>query len=395
MFAGGPPESAPAFAHAINATTIAVMIASANLGLPAARTTGPSLPAVNRLPPIRKPPPQRGPQRYHPITPISSAAPGARSNAHGRTRVELDEGGRFALPAGPRACEDCCVEAQRPHRSLTPRPRRLVLAAAVCLALSAIAACGRATTSHTNTTVASLLPMASATDRQPGYVFAMTFAIDGAGQHLSFTANGAFDAHTRQGTLVETIAGHRLVGVFKRPYLYLRVPHPTAATAGKPWVRVDLTVESPALGQGSQTPSDPAATLAYLRHMGHVTVVGPATLGGRPTTRYRGLVDLDRVNSAAPPASRAAYRQQTQLFKRLTGKTSFPLDVWVDSQGLVRQLSFHIPFCTRAGRFSVSTTLQIKRYGAQPLVRIPPPAQFTDVTNRLRAQRAAAARAAC
>jgi hypothetical protein len=287
------------------------------------------------------------------------------------------------------------MEAQRPHHWLAALARWLVLAAVASLALVTIAACGTSSSPQRHATVTTLMPAAFATDRQPGYVFAMTFAIDGAGRQLSFTADGAFDAHTREGTLVETIAGHRLVGVFKRPYLYLRVPHPTAATAGKPWVRVDLTVESPALGQGSQTPSDPAATLAYLRHMGHVTVVGPATLGGRPTTRYRGLVDLDRVNSAAPPASRAAYRQQTQLFKRLTGKTSFPLDVWVDSQGLVRQLSFHIPFCTRAGRFSVSTTLQIKRYGAQPLVRIPPPAQFTDVTNRLRAQRAAAARAAC
>ena len=52
--------------------------------------------------------------------------------------------------------------------------------------------------------------------RSDRYVFAMTFAIDGSGQHASFTASGAFDARTREGTLVETIAGHRLAGAVSR-----------------------------------------------------------------------------------------------------------------------------------------------------------------------------------
>jgi hypothetical protein len=58
-------------------------------------------------------------------------------------------------------------------------------------------------------------------------------------------------------------------------------------------------------------------------------------------------------------------------------------------------VSFHVPFCTKAGRFSVSTILRIKRYGPSPMVRTPRPSQFTDVTSQLRAQNAAAARAAC
>lgn len=284
-----------------------------------------------------------------------------------------------------------------------PTPRRLrapvlrlLFAAVACLGIVTLAGCASSTTSRTHATVTSLLPAASATARQPGYTFAMAFAIDGSGQHLSFTAHGTFDTRTRQGTLIETIAGHRLAGVFKRPYLYLRAPRPSAATGGKPWVRLDLSVQNASLGEGGATAtSDPAATLGYLRQAGHITVVGPARVNGVPTTRYHGLVDLKRVIATAPPATRSAYRRQAQLFRRLTGGTTFPIDVWVDHGGLPRQLSFHIPFCTRAGRFTVSTTLRIKRYGAQPVVRTPPPSQFTDVTSRLRAQNAAAAHAAC
>ena len=274
-------------------------------------------------------------------------------------------------------------------------PRRTMLATAALLALAALSACGGSSTSHTSATVASLTTVAYATDRQPGYAFHMVFSVDGAGQHSAFTGSGRFDARTRQGTVVENVAGHRISGVFERRYLYLRVPRPTAATGGKEWIRLDVAVENPSLGQDAGSTSDPASTLGYLRHMGHVTVLGPATLDGRATTRYHGFVDLQRVTAAASAALRPAYQHEAKLFKRLTGATTFPVDAWVDRRGLVRQLSFHVPVCTRAGRFTVSTTLQIMRYGRQPIVHIPPPSQYADLTGRLRAQNAAAARAAC
>lgn len=305
---------------------------------------------------------------------------------------------RTIIPASPRSTwDDLRMAGTDPDRTVRARARRgIVLVIAAMLTLVTVSACGTSATSHSHATVASLMPAAYATDRQPGYVFAMTFSVNGAGQHASFTASGSFDAHTRQGTILENIAGHRLAGVFKRPYLYLRAPRPSAATGGKPWIRVDLAVESPSLGQGAATgASDPVATLNYIRQTGQVGVVGPATVNGLSTTRYHAFVDLDRVTATAAPALRPAYRRQAQLFKRLTGATTFPLDVWVDRHGLVRRLSFHILICTRAGRFSVSTTLQIMRYGPQPPVRVPPPSRFIDVTSRARAQNSAAAQAAC
>jgi hypothetical protein len=263
------------------------------------------------------------------------------------------------------------------------------------LAMATMSACGTSS-SHSHAAVPSLRPAAYATDRQPGYAFTMSLSVDGAGQDARFTASGTFDAHRREGTLVEQVAGHRIAGVFKRPYLYLQVPRPSTATGGKPWVRLDLGVEDPALGQSAATgASDPVAALDYIRQTGHVTVVGPASVDGLATTRYHALVDLERVSATAPPALRPAYQREAQLFKRLAGTTTFPLDVWVDQSSLVRRLSFHIPLCTRAGRFTVSTTMQILRFGPQPEVRIPPPSQFIDLTARMRAQSAAAAEAAC
>jgi hypothetical protein len=109
-------------------------------------------------------------------------------------------------------------------------------------------------------------------------------------------------------------------------------------------------------------------------------------VNGVPTTHYHAVVDLNRVVSTASPERRAAVQQYEQILKRATGSSTLPIDVWIDARQHVRRMNLQQQLCIPGGKLSTSITFDILRYGSQPAVRIPPPSQVTDITDRLQAQ---------
>lgn len=158
---------------------------------------------------------------------------------------------------------------------------------------------------------------------------------------LTATGSGGIDWGNRQAQLMETtiVPGSTPVStteVIDGSDLYVAVPPSArAALGGKPWIKVSL-----AQFEGSQRGAqDPSQILSVLNaQSSSVTKVGTEPVGGVATTHYRAQVNLAK---GVPGASPAAQKLLAQL-PALTGSSTLPIDVWIDSAGKPRQLRYSV-----------------------------------------------------
>ena len=99
--------------------------------------------------------------------------------------------------------------------------------------------------------------------------------------------------------------------------------------SGKEWVKLDM---SQATGQGRASTQGAAgadaggrACSSSQRTTTPVKTIGTETIDGVETTHYRAAIDTRKVPAAAS-------------FQKLTKAGFKPIDVWVDGDGLVRQV---------------------------------------------------------
>lgn len=199
--------------------------------------------------------------------------------------------------------------------------------------------------------------------------FVMHYTLSGVpelpGGSLSFAADGAFDVEAERVRIaidlsalveaaeasgevppgaaqqMEMLAGERMESVIDGDVIYQRFP--MMAPTGKEWVRIDASaygVDLQAGGPGEQG-TDATAYLSLLEASGEeVTELGREEVRGVPTTRYRATVDLGVHLAEATPEARddLARVLGPEGLEALAG-TAFPLDVWVDDEGLVRRVA--------------------------------------------------------
>jgi hypothetical protein len=159
---------------------------------------------------------------------------------------------------------------------------------------------------------------------------------------------------------------------------------------GKTWVRIDLAKAGKAagidlgqlMGGAGQNPSD---WLALLRANGEFSEVGHEAVGGADTTHYHGTVDLQKAAGGDGPAAPAIKR-----LLDLGAPTTYPLDVWVDDAGYIRQFELSYDETLSGNTVSMSMTMSMSDYGTAVDVSAPPADQVFDATN-LAAQGAASA----
>ncbi len=203
-------------------------------------------------------------------------------------------------------------------------------------------------------------------------------AIPGAAQALggsSLEIRELVDGGTFYIKLPAVLAG-RLPGAGQKPWLEFDLAK-VAASAGIPGL--SSLLNNPAS-------SNPAQMLQYLRAVsGGVRRVGTEMIDGRTTTHYRARIDLQRYPSLAPPAQRAAARQAITALERLSKTTSFPVDVWIDAQHLVRRMGFVIRETAPSTGPSLQSAFRIDftDYGPQAAPSFPPAGQVTNVSSLL------------
>jgi hypothetical protein len=184
---------------------------------------------------------------------------------------------------------------------------------------------------------------------------------------------------------------------FISPNLFIELPAADKAQlpAGKTWISLNLnTVVEAKLGaslaQLSSTSQESTQLLSYLQSVSStgVATVGPATIKGAATTEYKATVDLTKVADQKIPSEQAAIKSlEAQL-----NATMMPVQVWLDSQGRVRQISNQLQISTApqpsggttvpAVSGSVSTTVNYYDFGTPVSVQTPPSAQVDDVTSQ-------------
>jgi len=167
--------------------------------------------------------------------------------------------------------------------------------------------------------------------------------------------------------------------------LYMRLPAAIGSRlpGGRPWWKLDLSRAHAAVPGLSSLAApgfeDPSQFLQYLRALsGGVTKVGTDTVAGVSTTHYRATIDLSKAVNRLPAKSRSMASGLLAMVR--AGK--LPVDVWIDSNNLVRRMAFNLSLAIPAGQsLSMNMQLTIPQYGPQPEPAAPPASQVTDMSS--------------
>ncbi len=298
----------------------------------------------------------------------------------------------------------------RPMTMTRPiRASRLWRSGAVAL----VAAIGAVTASGCGGGVASAIDpvaqAATASTRAPGFrmSFQMAIASSALRTPITATGEGSFDAPARSGSLsfdmnlgsspkvvrvlgsstlhLEEVVAGLTVYIKLPPALRHRLP------AGKAWLEFNLAKAAaaggvPGLAALANNPAanDPTQYLQYLRAASAgVTKVGTETVDGVQTTRYRSVIQLDRVSRTLPPASRAAAQQAIAALERLGNLHVIPIQVWIDRQHLVRELLLSFTEHVAGRSINISMRMNFTHYGPQQAPTLPPADQVVDLNATL------------
>ena len=165
------------------------------------------------------------------------------------------------------------------------------------------------------------------------------------------------------------------------PDIYLKSPifAGTAISSGK-WLHIDIAKTGKQLGVGDPTQfgsSDPGQALQALRAMSsRVEKLGAENVRGVATTHYRGTVELRRMADVVPPARRAAAKRSSDRLIQLIGSDSYPLEVWVDRNRLVRRMRLKMTMNIQGRSLTQDMTIELFDFGPKRRIK-PPPAGDT------------------
>ena len=171
-----------------------------------------------------------------------------------------------------------------------------------------------------------------------------------------------------------------------RAVMYLNMPVlANVMPGGKPWIKIDLAAVGKQAGidlsQFTQLGSDPSQMVDWLRTVsGDVTTVGTEQIDGVDTTHYRANVDLSKYPDLVPADQREAVRKAIDQLTKSAHLSSFPVHVWVDGNGLVRQLRAVLTETIQGQTMNVVTAVRFYDFGAPVDVQIPSDDQVTDIS---------------
>jgi hypothetical protein len=213
----------------------------------------------------------------------------------------------------------------------------------------------------------------------------------------TFQTDGVADLANGQATYTTKVPGLGSIEAIQNgTTMYEKVPAQLAALIGKPWVKFDLAtglhkltgLSAQFLSQSSAN-NDPTSALDYLRGATHdVHKVGADNLHGAQTTRYRGTLDLHLAAANETNTTRKAGLEQVS---KLLGVNTFTVDVWIDSDGRLRQMrysldtsKFHLPTGVVTPTGTATYTFEFYDFGVSfSPPRLPSPAQVIDITHAL------------
>jgi hypothetical protein len=248
--------------------------------------------------------------------------------------------------------------------------------------------CGTQHASGGNSQPVSLAAVVSRTQDQTARI-AATISTQTEGMTVSYTETGLFDFARSRGTLTMQ-SPVRMTEIFLPPTMYIKVPAALSGSGsdgnglpkGKSWVALsdaasgdssDSALFGPFDGGG-----DPAGLLESLTAAStSVTKLGPSVIRGVPVTGFALKIDPAKAGAKIPAADRAA----VEAFLKSFGAAQIPVDVWVDSQNLVRREKLSLAVSTESGASAGTTitmTTDFYDFGVPVRVSAPPASQVAQ-----------------
>jgi len=253
------------------------------------------------------------------------------------------------------------------------------------------AGCG---TQHAQTGNSQPVTLAAAVSHTRGQTARITSTITtrSQGMTVSFAETGLFDFARSRGTI--TMQGPvGMTELFVPPTTYMKIPAagsvvpkgktwlalPTAASGGAP------TAASALLGSSfGADPADPADLLASLTAASSsVTRLGASTIRGVPVTGFALTIDPAKATAKVSAADKAG----VLAFLKSLGSAAIPVDVWVDSQNLVRREKLSLTPTGGSGApagTSVVLTTDFYDFGVPVQVSAPPAAEVADLSQLIK-----------
>jgi hypothetical protein len=74
-----------------------------------------------------------------------------------------------------------------------------------------------------------------------------------------------------------------------------------------------------------------ASHRSFLKAAGQVGTVGQQEIRGVATTHYHATVDIARYAAELAPSDGAKAKREQAMLERMTGSSTIPMDVWIDS----------------------------------------------------------------
>lgn len=304
-----------------------------------------------------------------------------------------------SLASVPRAQRDprAVVAMERP-RSKSDRTATPFIAMAIVALLVAGVASALVRRNASPTTPLAMVQAAASTTSDAGtarvWASANGISIDGGYDFTSRRAEMEVDGSKFGAPEIGKIEA--VVDYSNGLVMYMKFPpQMTKDLGGKSWVKFDVgtllkqsgvDVDLSALTQGQS--ADPTSGLGMLRGADSVTTVGTETVRGVDTTHYHLVVNIDKALAQAPAAQRDALGKLVNLYTVHT----FPMDVWLDSDGRVRRVTESIDSANirnpagvpPAFKGVLTVTYEMYDFGAPVNVQVPPADQTTDLSQLLK-----------
>jgi hypothetical protein len=172
--------------------------------------------------------------------------------------------------------------------------------------------------------------------------------------------------------------------------LYMRFPFlKEQLPRGKTWMKADIVEMGKAYGldldrMKETKQSDPGQMLAYLKSAVGVRKIGTDLVRREIATHYSTVVKAETIVEQAPRDQQKAMRK----FLRLMGIKTYPVDIWVDRDGVVRRLAIELEYKLPDGEYvKMKVSEEYYDFGVEANIEAPPAKRVLDVTPRLSADR--------
>jgi hypothetical protein len=213
------------------------------------------------------------------------------------------------------------------------------------------------------------------------------------GKPLVLTGEGAFDFKKKVGSMTIDMSALGLPGasgkvpmVLDGEVFYIKLPS-VFGLGPKPWLKVDLSTLGDQAGldlSGLQQVggSDPTSALNYLQGVSEdgITKVGDEKIRGVDTTHYKATIDLEKAKAQVDESLHDDY---DKIIEQL-GRSTFPADVWVDGDNLVRKMRVSLrPASEQNDAAPVTITQELYDFGTDVEVEVPPADQVGEFSSLL------------